>query len=454
MTEGRPLLQGMVGQLPISAVRSPGAGARGTLTRSSTRLWHWLLTPGWLRQTSASRVRGWARLLDWREATTLRSRARLVKQALGRPMRAWQATAPHAARHGARVEAEVGLQPHAQRRRMWWLMVRHGITPQTYYGFLLYRPERWPRAADYVQETEYFRVMRWYNRQHPEGDAATMIDKPRFAEWCRTHGVPTVPTLLEFDTGQLVMSALGHDPAGALPRSDLFSKPSEGTGGYGAVRWRFDGSGAWNGDDGCPRSASDLLAHLAEMSRTLPQRNSRSPRRIMLQPCLGNHRELRSLTTGALCTVRVVTLRAPGRRAQAIGAMYRMAVGGASADNFSVGGVAAPVDLATGELRSAIRRTAHGIVAVERHPDTSAVIAGTRLPHWPEILELCERGLELANVLPSIGWDVAITDNGPIVIEGNPASHPGVLQRATGVPLEDTPLPAALDAYMRRLFDI
>ena len=86
---------------------------------------------------------------------------------------------------------------------------------------------------------------------------------------------------------------------------------------------------------------------------------------------------------------------------------------------------------------------------VERHPDTGAPIAGHRLPCWAETMALATAALDAAHDRPSIGWDVAITDDGPVLVEGNTLSNPDIAQAPTGIPLSDTPFPAAVEAHVR-----
>jgi hypothetical protein len=210
-----------------------------------------------------------------------------------------------------------------------------------------------------------------------------------------------------------------------------------------------DGADGWVGRDGRTRTAAELLAELAETSLTLPLKDFRTSRRMLLQPMLRNHRDLIPLTPGALCTMRILTYRPPGGRARVVLAAYRLAIGDAPADNFHFGGMMAPIDLATGRLGTAVRRQGRVLVPVERHPDTGAVIAGHQMPYWPEAVALAERALDAARRVPLIGWDVAVTDDGPVLIEANAASNPDIAQAPTGVPLSDTPFVAALEAHMR-----
>ncbi len=429
------------------------ARRRGPLSRLRIRLLHRLLTPGWGRATPAARLRGWYRVIAWERATTSRARARVLGRALRMPVQAWRDANWEVSQFGAEVQETTGLSLAEQRRQLWWLTVRRGLDAIAYIDYQLYRPERRARAADYLQESEHTRVVRWYNRLHPDSDAPVLRDKPRFFEWCRANGFPAVPTLLEFDHGEVVASSLPGDPAASLPACDLFSKPVDATGGHGTARWRLTGTepGAhrWAGIDGRERSAAELLDELKELSLTLPLKDSRTSRRMLLQPCLRNHRDLLPLTPGALCTARILAYRAPGEPSRILLASYRLAIGDAPADNFHFGGMMAPVDLATGRLGVAVKRRGRVLVPVERHPDTGATIAGHQIPCWPEACALATRALDAARRVPAIGWDVAITDDGPVLVEANAASNPDIAQAPTGTPLGDTPFPGALDAHVR-----
>ena len=431
-------------------------GTDGKAVRSSLRLrlLHRLLTPGWIRPTPAARLRGWARVVTWLDAAPPQRRE-LVKRALRFPLLSWQEAGGEIERFGESVARAYGVPPGAQRRQLWWMYMRHGIVGPTYVEYQLYRPERRRIATEFVQELEHTRLLRWIHRRHGDEDARIFRDKPRFAEWCRINGLPAVDSILEFDEGRVVESRIGGDPETSLPPVDLFSKPNDATAGLGTERWVFVGGEGddrrWRATDGRIVDAAGLLGELATLSLTLPLKEGRTSRRMLLQRGLSNHRELRDLTQGALCTARIVVARPPVGRARIIGAAYRMATGNAAADNYAVGGIVAPIDLASGRLMRAIRRLDKVLSPIDHHPDTGAAIEGRVLPGWADAVALAERGLDLAPRLPTLGWDVAFTDDGPVFIEGNIAPNPGILQKPTGSPLSETSLPAVIEAHVRSL---
>ena len=115
---------------------------------------------------------------------------------------------------------------------------------------------------------------------------------------------------------------------------------------------------------------------------------------------------------------------------------FRMPQGASVVDNFQRGNLVAPVCLQTGCLGIARSRDAHGVIStVDVHPDSGERIEGTPVPFFSEALVVCRRAHQLIGRAPLIGWDVAITANGPILVEGNHMFGTEVSQVAHGSPL-------------------
>jgi len=98
-------------------------------------------------------------------------------------------------------------------------------------------------------------------------------------------------------------------------------------------------------------------------------------------------------------------------------AMLRMGVGESDVDNASTGGIFADVDLETGiVVTPGMRRTGERYLL---HPDSGVQIIGAQIPDWQELLE-CVRRMHL--VFPKqkyIGWDIAYSDKGWVLVEAN-----------------------------------
>jgi len=424
--------------VPHSASLAPAPVAPAALgwDRRRTRLLHRVLAGG---TDDVAAFRGWDRLLRWRADPSVGSPRPLARHVLTAAQRAWHDAERDVARFGAAVTAAAGTSIARQRRQLWWLKVRHGIGGRAYVEYQLYRPERWQQAPQYLQVAEFFRVARYLARHAWPEAARTLWDRTAFEGWCQAHALPTAPVLLAVDGRRDVSPA-------DLPPQDLFTKPDASTGGEGAERWRYDGAGGYTGWDGQTRSAAALVAELTAAAAQPGPRGQ--PRAVLVKPCLVNHRALLSLTPGGLCTVRVVTYRAPGETPGVALAVYKMPTGAEAADNFCHGGVAAPVDLATGRLGAAIHRVAGLLTTIPAHPDTGARIPGTVLPHWAAAHALVRRAHAALPAIGVVGWDVAILDDGPVIIEGNSVPNPELSQAASGVPLGATPVVRCLTAHL------
>ena len=56
---------------------------------------------------------------------------------------------------------------------------------------------------------------------------------------------------------------------------------------------------------------------------------------------------------------------------------------------------------------------------ITRHPDSGIVFDGYKIPYYEESIALAKQAMNVFYGFKTIGWDIAITDNGPIFIEGN-----------------------------------
>lgn len=127
--------------------------------------------------------------------------------------------------------------------------------------------------------------------------------------------------------------------------------------------------------------------------------------------------ELASFHPTSVNTVRLTTARQSNGEIYIIHRPFiRLGQGGRCVDNGGNGGIIAGIDYETGIIKGAIdERMNHYVV----HPDSGKTILGYQIPRWKEAKEYV---VELANVLPDLnycGWDLALTDNGWVMVEAN-----------------------------------
>ena len=85
-------------------------------------------------------------------------------------------------------------------------------------------------------------------------------------------------------------------------------------------------------------------------------------------------------------------------------------------DNAGAGGVFGAVDTATGVITNVSDEFHHTFT---KHPDTGISLVGFQVPKWKEA---CEKAITLAGLIPDchfVGWDLALTEKGWVMVEGN-----------------------------------
>lgn len=117
-------------------------------------------------------------------------------------------------------------------------------------------------------------------------------------------------------------------------------------------------------------------------------------------------------------TVRVVTVK-DGPNVTILCCFFRMGVNSRHTDNCSSGGITTGINIENGTLEKwGVYKPEFG-AKVDKHPNSLILFEGHKLPHWEEIIQYVKKAHLLFYGLHSIGWDVAITTDGIMLIEGN-----------------------------------
>ena len=152
------------------------------------------------------------------------------------------------------------------------------------------------------------------------------------------------------------------------------------------------------------------------------------PRASILEERLEQHPKLSDAFGPGVAPIRVVTIVRDGTVSIILAGIYLGGSHGGQIVNIHQGGVLVPTDLNSGTL-AGVGVDKRG-VPHETHPETGHPFEGFTVPMWPDVLSFAK---QLAEVVPEagfVGWDIAVTKHGPVVIEGNtdPGTYVG-LQR-------------------------
>lgn len=120
-------------------------------------------------------------------------------------------------------------------------------------------------------------------------------------------------------------------------------------------------------------------------------------------------------------TVRFMTTLWPDGTARIIATFIKIGRAGKCVDNAGGGGnVDVCVDTETGEVKYAIQYDGwRNIKEIEKHPDSGNQLNGVVIENWKAIKEEVKKIQQAFPYCKAAGWDIAITDDGPIVIEVN-----------------------------------
>jgi len=310
--------------------------------------------------------------------------------------------------------------------------------PGGYYDYRLFLGDRWAQREAFIYDDEMWVLLAWINSKLGPEEVRDLRDKRRFAARAAKAGLPVIPILAAFDRGATVHAC----SSGELPRSDLFSKNADLGGGQGARAWEWRPDGSYRAEDGSHLGVAELYQSLRTQSLQYP---------VILQPRITNHRALLPIAGNGLSTLRIVTVRdLLGRISVPPLACLRMAAGRLVADNYSGGGLIAGVSLEEGRLGSAVSKSRPD--GLDVHPDSGASIRGFGVPQWAEAKRLAIAAHEEFKSLPSIGWDIAITAAGPVLVEGN-SEWASAVQIPLDRPLGATSVPDLLAEHVMRLVE-
>ncbi len=305
-----------------------------------------------------------------------------------------------------------------------------GILPREYLMLELYRKRSSRNLHRFVFPQEFKTISLAYR---DEKEAALLADKAAFHALLSEASIPTVPILARFVDGTWTRRA-------ALENyGSLFAKPTRGHGGQGSIRIERRSSDGYQ-VVGCgsaelahpalylgSRREIDYAALLNYLERATGSAD------VIIQPNLFNVESLQSIAPSGLSIVRIVTVRAT-EEPLVICASFCMPC---NRQIISQRGCFAQIDLGSGRLSSAADFSVSGERRTH-HPDSGQLIEGVGIPRWSEVVDLALRAHGLFPKTAFIGWDIAPTPQGPLVLEGNLNFCVQMLQKWPARPLLDT----------------
>lgn len=257
----------------------------------------------------------------------------------------------------------------------------HGATLQDYLIFEFYKKSNKERRK-YVTGKK---LHRFFDDVNNKDKTDIFIEKDKFVKKFKRYlGRDSIMLDLDGNNISEVKSWLND-------KSIVFAKPSKGVEGRGVTKIEIK--------DDIEKAIEFCLENNLDL----------------IEEAIIQHVDMNILYPDAINTVRFITFVRDGN-VEILGASLRMGNGG-HVDNAAGGGVYASVDVLNGTLDSYAFNSDGDKFAY--HPITGHPIMGFQIPMWSEVIEICKNAaLEIPDVR-CIGWDVALSKNGPLLIEGN-----------------------------------
>lgn len=147
----------------------------------------------------------------------------------------------------------------------------------------------------------------------------------------------------------------------------------------------------------------------------------------IIEEVIEQHPQMKELHSDSVNTIRIQSIIHKGK-VGILGAVLRIGCGG-RIDNMSSGGLAAAVDLESGSVISkAYYKDITKPSGLSEHPLTGIQIPGFKIPCWPEVLGLVQEMATMVPMIRTVGWDIAISPNGPVLVEFNREWMPDTFQ--------------------------
>lgn len=145
---------------------------------------------------------------------------------------------------------------------------------------------------------------------------------------------------------------------------------------------------------------------------------------IIAEEIINQGSEMSIVHPESVNTVRIATYVINGK-VNILRASVRFGRGDAVIDNASRGGVIGSIDLSTGIITAVCDKLGHRYIY---HPDTGQQILGFQMPQWNDALQLAERLARVVHNCKYVGWDLAYSVGGWVMVEGNSRGQFGVYQ--------------------------
>ena len=189
----------------------------------------------------------------------------------------------------------------------------------------------------------------------------------------------------------------------------LFVKPRHGSRAIGAQSLERLEGGAWRINGQTIWSSYQLQQHLTQLLATDS---------LLVQPFLKPLPGLWDLSRYSPLELRITTAHTPDGMSVVHSCYLKIQAPGDHSSTILTGALAVPIEPGTGVMRHGLRLTEPNRMLTSA-PWNGTPLAGRVIPDYQEIEDMVLRASKVLPGVPVLGWDVLLTDAGPVILEAN-----------------------------------
>lgn len=338
----------------------------------------------------------------------IRHKARRIQQIFAQaPRQIWKLTTDPKLTAPYWPESPRKSRPRIFFDLLWWFL-RFGEVNAYYYVYGLDR--RGSARRDVIPYGSFRRIRNRANLRTgsaPYNYVCVLRDKFLFAQFVSSLGLATPRCFALLNRYTITWL----DENTTLPLESLANRARS-----------FDGFckqiGGIQGDGAFPLTLENGQLRIRNRPVSIDALRSKLDDEYLLQERIQQHPKVSALNPTSINTIRLITFCSAGK-VTLFSAAMRIGTLGKSVDNWAAGGLIVGVDSARGTLRGeGYFKPGYGGRAM-KHPDSGVVFDGFEIPYFAAAVDLVTQLHRHLRGVHSIGLDVAITPEGPTIIEGN-----------------------------------
>lgn len=294
------------------------------------------------------------------------------------------------------------------------LLILKRELPKHYLGKFLYRKDI-ANPEDYLSMKEFYQIL--YHPELHRSEYSTLLgNKLIFALLCEKYDIPAPKVLSHNLNGLFLYNEEKNELSEKAEICDFFEHVIRTSNADGIFLKPLGEMGGKN----CHKLILDNTEKVVDA--LYPQIINAA---FIHQELIKQHSAISAIYPHSINTLRLDSYIDNSGKIHILSALMRFGSGGAFIDNKTAGGLQVGINMETGTLKArATTKMKFGLPYLYEHPDTQFTFEGFEIPYFKESCDLVE---QIVNYIPDrlTGWDVAITENGPQLIEGNdnPSIH-------------------------------